>query len=157
MTLGRASRSILVDGNSRSHAYRTCTRTVWASTSASYGRYKNGKSGKCLEDPSYSAKSGNLAKVARCSTRAAEKLAFDGAFFVVHKLCLQTDGSKVGAAIRFATCNGNDRQQWEINPDGTISWIQISRCIADVSGKVELARCTGAASDHWRFTSEAAQ
>jgi len=128
-----------------------------ATTAATYGRYKNAKSGKCLEDPSYSAKPGTRAEVARCSTSAAEKLAFDGAFFVVHKLCLQTQGSKPGAAITFTTCNGNDRQQWEINPNGTIAWIQISRCIADVSGKVELSRCTGAASDRWTFTSEAAQ
>ncbi len=128
-----------------------------ATTSATYGRYRNAKSGKCLEDPAYSAKPGTRAEVAPCSTKAAEKLAFDGAFFVVHKLCLQTQGSKPGAAITFTTCNGNDRQQWEINPNGTIAWIQISRCIADVSGKVELSRCTGAASDRWTFTSEAAQ
>jgi hypothetical protein len=128
-----------------------------ATTSATHGRYKNVKSGKCLVDPSDSGKSGIRARVAPCSTRAAENLTFDGAFFVVHKLCLQTDGSKLGAAIRFATCNGNDRQQWEINPNGTIAWIQISRCIADVAGKVEFAKCTSAASDRWTFTSEGAQ
>jgi hypothetical protein len=126
-----------------------------ATTSATYGRYKNAKSGKCLEDPSDSAKSGTRAKVGPCNTGAAEKIAFDGAFFVVHKLCLQTEGSKPGAAIKFTTCNGNDRQQWEINPNGTIAWIQISRCIADVAGKVELSRCTSAAADRWTFTSEA--
>ena len=54
------------------------------------------------------------------------------------------------------TCNGNDRQQWEINPNGTIAWIQYARCIADVSGKIKLAKCTSAASDRWKFTSEAA-
>ena len=128
-----------------------------STTSATFGRYKNAKSGKCLEDPSDSAKSGTRAEVAPCNTGAAEKLTFDGAFFVVHNLCLQTEGSKPGSAIKFTTCNGNDRQQWEINPNGTIAWIQISRCIADVSGKVELSKCTSAASDRWTFTSEAAQ
>lgn len=127
-----------------------------ATTSTTYGRYKNVKSGKCLQDPSDSARSGTRAEVAPCNGRAAEKLAFDGAFFVVHGLCLQTTGS-FGSAIRFTTCNGNDGQQWEINPNGTIAWIQYSRCIADVSGKVKLARCTGAGSDRWTFTSEAAQ
>jgi hypothetical protein len=108
-------------------------------------------------DPSDSSKSGTRAEVAPCSARPAENLAFDGAFFVVRKLCLQTEGSKAGAAIKWTTCNGNDRQQWEINPNGTIAWIQFSRCIADVAGKVRLASCTSAAADRWSFTSEAAQ
>jgi Ricin-type beta-trefoil lectin domain len=126
-----------------------------ATTSTTHGRYKNVKSGQCLA--ANSAKSGTRAVVAPCSARAGENLAFDGAFFVVHRLCLQLEGSKPGAAIRFTTCNGNDRQQWEINPNGTIAWIQFSRCIADVSGKVELSKCTSAASDRWTFTSEAAR
>jgi ricin-type beta-trefoil lectin protein len=125
-----------------------------ATTSTSYGRYKNVKAGKCLEDPGYSARSGARAELASCSTGAAEKLAFDGAFFVIHKLCLQTQSGKRGAAIRFTTCNGNDRQQWEINPNGTIAWIQYAMCIDDVSGKVELASCASTAADRWDFVSE---
>ena len=128
-----------------------------AATAATHGRYKNPNSGKCLLGPSVGAKSGTAAKLAPCNGRTAERIAFDGAFFVVNKLCLQTSGSKPGSAIKFTTCNGNDRQQFEINPNGTISWIQISRCIADVSGKVKLARCTGAASERWKFTSEKAK
>jgi Ricin-type beta-trefoil lectin domain len=128
-----------------------------ATTQTSHGRYKNAKSGKCLEDPSNSARSGTPAKLARCTTGAAENLAFDGAFFVRGKLCLQTQSGKFGSAIKFATCNGNDRQQWEINPNGTIAWIQYARCIADVSGKVELAKCTSGRADRWKFTSEAAR
>jgi hypothetical protein len=125
-----------------------------AATSATHGRYRNVKSGNCLADPGNSTKSGTRAQAAPCTASAAEKLTFDGAFFVVHKLCLETEGSKPGSAIEFVRCNGNDRQQWEINQNGTIAWIQFSRCIADVSGKIELARCTSAASDHWKFTSE---
>ena len=125
-----------------------------ATTATTYGRYKNVKSGKCLQDDS--TRSGTPAKLAPCTTSAAERLAFDGAFFVRGKLCLQTQGGKPGSAIKFATCNGNDRQQWEINPNGTIAWIQYARCIADVSGKVELSKCTSAAADRWKFTSEAA-
>jgi hypothetical protein len=125
-----------------------------ATTSTSNGRYKNVKAGKCLADPGYSARPGTRAKLAPCNTGRAENLAFDGAFFVVHKLCLQTQNGNPGASITFATCNGNDRQQWEVNPNGTIAWIQFPRCIADVAGKVELARCTGAAADHWDFRAE---
>ena len=125
-----------------------------ATTETSYGRYRNVKSGTCLKVASTT--SGTPAKLARCTSSAAEDLAFDGAFFVSGNLCLQTQGGKPGSAITFATCNGNDREQWEINPNGTIAWIQYSRCIADVSGKVELAGCTSAAADRWRFTTEAA-
>ncbi|HUA40126.1 MAG TPA: RICIN domain-containing protein [Streptosporangiaceae bacterium] len=128
-----------------------------ATTQTSYGRYKNAKAGKCLVDPSDSARSGTPARLARCTTSAAENLAFDGAFFVRGKLCLQTQSGKFGSAIKFATCNGNDRQQWEINPNGTIAWIQYARCIADVSGKVELAKCTSGSADRWKFTSEPAR
>jgi Ricin-type beta-trefoil lectin domain len=125
-----------------------------ATTSATDGRYKNAKSGKCLADPSYSAKSGTRAELAPCNTGKAEKLSFDGAFFVVHKLCLETEGSKSGSAIKFTTCNGNDRQQWEINPNGTIAWIQFALCIADVGGKVELSSCKASAANRWTFISE---
>ncbi len=125
-----------------------------ATTSTTYGRYENAKSGTCLDDPGYSAESGVPAELAPCDTGAAENIAFDGAFFVVHNLCLQTQSGKFGAPITLATCNGNDRQQWEINPNGTIEWIQYIRCIADVSGKVELAKCTSAAADRWDFTAE---
>jgi hypothetical protein len=128
-----------------------------ATTSTSYGRYANVKSGKCLEDPAASARSGTRAKVAPCNTGKAEDIAFDGAFLVKGKLCLQTASGKPGAAIRFTTCTGNDRQQFEINPNGTIAWIQYSRCIADVAGRVELSKCTSAAADRWKFTAEGTQ
>jgi hypothetical protein len=124
-----------------------------ATTSTTEGQYKNAKSGTCLADPGDSAKPGTPAQLAPCSTSANDTIAFDGAFFVVNHLCLQTESGKAGAAITFTTCNGNDRQQWEINSNGTIAWIQYSRCIADVSGNVELARCTSAAADRWNFSS----
>ncbi len=127
-----------------------------ATTSTTNGQYKDLKSGTCLADPGYSGKSGTRAELAPCSSTAGENIAFDGAFFVVHNLCLQTQSGKFGAAITFTTCNGNDRQQWEINSNGTIAWIQYARCIADVSGKVELAKCTNGAADRWNFTSAGA-
>jgi hypothetical protein len=123
-----------------------------ATTSTTNGRYKDVKSGTCLADPSDSSTSGTSAELAPCSTSAAEQVAFDGAFFVVNNLCLQTASGKAGAAITFTTCNGNDRQQWEINTNGTIAWIQYAMCIADVSGRVELSKCTSAAADRWDFS-----
>jgi hypothetical protein len=125
-----------------------------AATSTSYGRYQNVKSGTCLTDPGDSAKAGTPAQLAPCDTSAAEDIAFDGAFFVVHNLCVQTASGKNGAAITFAKCNGNDREQWEINPNGTIAWIQYTMCIDDIAGKVELGSCKSAAADRWDFTTE---
>jgi hypothetical protein len=128
-----------------------------ATTTTTHGRYQNAKSRRCLSDPSDSTRPGTPAKLARCATSAAENLAFDGAFFVHGKLCLETLNGHFGSAITFANCNGNDREQWEINPNGTIAWIQFTRCIADVSGKLELSKCTRQAADRWKFTSEAAR
>lgn len=123
-------------------------------TSATYGRYKNRKSGKCLAEPGSRPKAGRRAVLAACNTGANEKISFEGAFLVDRKLCVQTASGKTGAAITFARCNGNARQQWSINPDGTITWIQYTMCIADVAGKVELAHCTNPAADRWVFTAE---
>jgi Ricin-type beta-trefoil lectin domain len=126
-----------------------------ATTSTTDGQYKNAQSGTCLEDPGDSAKPGTPAELAPCNAGAADTIAFDGAFFVVNHLCLQTASGKPGAAITFTTCNGNDRQQWEINSNGTIAWIQYARCITAVSGRVELASCNSGAADRWDFSSAA--
>jgi hypothetical protein len=125
-----------------------------ATTSATHGRYKNVKSGKCLAEPGSRPKAGSPAELAACNTSANEKISFEGAFLVDRKLCVQTTSGKAGAAITFATCNGNARQQWSINPNGTITWIQFTMCIADISGKVKLAKCTNPAADRWVFTAE---
>jgi hypothetical protein len=125
-----------------------------ATTSTTYGRYENKKTGDCLEDPSDSTKSGTPAEAAPCTSGKPEDLAFDGAFFIVKKLCLQTEGSKVGSYLDFATCNGNAREQWEINPNGTITWIQYARCIEQSGDKIKMAKCTTSAAEQWTFTSE---
>lgn len=125
-----------------------------ATTSATHGRYRNEKSGQCLSDPS--ATSGTPAAAAPCSAGASEDLAFDGAFLVAGTLCVQTDGSSDGSPISFATCDGNDRQQWEIGQHGTIAWIQYRRCIVDDAGTIQLGRCAARDADLWRFTAEKA-
>jgi Ricin-type beta-trefoil lectin domain len=112
------------------------------------------KSGKCLAEPGSRPKVSSPAELAACNTSANEKISFEGAFLVDRKLCVQTASGKAGAAITFATCNGNARQQWSINPNGTITWIQFTMCIADISGKVKLAKCTNPAADRWVFTAE---
>jgi hypothetical protein len=125
-----------------------------ATTSTSYGRYANGQTAKCLEDPGDSSTSGVAAKAAACNSAPAEDIGFDGAFFMVNGLCLQTDGGKPGARLVFATCNGNPREQWEIDPNGTIEWVQYTICVEEAGSSIELAKCTTAKSEQWIFTGE---
>jgi hypothetical protein len=123
-----------------------------AQSSASYGRYEDKASGKCLDQAA--AKAGTLVTAATCSSKPNERLAYDGAFFVVHHLCMQLKGTGFGSRLDWATCNGNDRQQFETGNNGSIAWIQYLRCVGDVGGRVELAKCNGHASVIWRFHSE---
>ena len=130
-----------------------------ARTETSYGRYKNRKTGKCLEDEANSTASGSPAVAAPCGAAAGEDLAFDGAFFTVNHLCLATKGSKFGSRLDFVTCSGGPRQQWEIGSHGTIAWIQYLRCIADLQGTIELARCKISKTNgenQWTYVSEKA-
>jgi hypothetical protein len=121
-------------------------------TSASYGRYSNGASGKCLDDAS--ATTGTPATVAPCSNTKSEDLAFEGAFFVVNDLCLKLEGTTYGSKLDWATCTGGARQQWETGSNGQIAWIQYLRCVGVSGGNVVLAKCNGAPPVTWTFTPE---
>jgi len=123
-----------------------------ARTSSSHGRYENSAAGTCLDDAASTA--GTPATLAPCGGTPSEDLTYDGAFLVRGRLCLETTGSKPGARLVFAGCNGNADEQWSINPNGTITWIQYTFCVAEAGAAVELAKCSGSASDHWSFTSE---
>lgn len=123
-----------------------------ATSSATYGRYRNEQSGRCLDDPS--AVPGTPATTAPCNDAADEDLAFDGAFLVDGALCLQTAGAAFGSPVVFAGCDGNDRQQWEIGRHGTIAWVQYRRCVVDDGGTVELGRCAAKDADRWRYVAE---
>jgi hypothetical protein len=126
-----------------------------AQTSTSYGRYRNAGTGQCLVDPGDRTTPGTTAGQAPCGLRPAEDLTFDGAFFTVNNLCLQSIGFKTGARITFAACNGGPEQQWSINPNGTITGIQYGGCLADSAGTVELdAKCALHSAEQWVYTEE---
>jgi hypothetical protein len=122
-------------------------------SSVSYGRYANEQTGKCLEDPGDSAKPGVSPLAATCTKTPAERIGFDGAFLTIRGICLQTEDGRSGSPITFATCNGNPREQWEINPNGTITWVQYAMCLAESGSRISLAKCTGAKSERWNVTS----
>lgn len=125
--------------------------------STSHGQYANGSSGKCITDPGTA--SGTLADVAKCTGAADQNLAFNGAFFMINKLCLNavSGAGKVGSKLDYARCSGGPNEQWSINGNGTISTIQVGLCIAQSGTGLELAKCTKAASQKWIFESEAAR
>jgi hypothetical protein len=127
-----------------------------AQTLTSYGRYRNPATGLCLADQGDSDKAGTPVVLAPCNTSASEDLAFDGAFFTVNgnKLCFQALGSRDGSRLEFARCTGGPYQQWEINTNGTIAWIQYLRCITDVKGTVEFGGCNADPNNQWSFSSE---
>ncbi len=123
--------------------------------STSYGQYANGSSGGCITDPGTAV--GTLADVAKCTGAADQDLAFNGAFFMINKLCLNavSGAGTVGSKLDYAACRGGPNEQWEINANGTITTIQVGLCISQSGTGLELAKCTTAASEKWTYTSEA--
>jgi len=119
-----------------------------AKTSSTHGRYRNALSGKCL------ANRGGVAVLKRCDRAGDENLTFDGAFFVAKGRCLQTKGKRGGWAMDFAACTGGPREQWSVNPNGTITWIQYTRCVSDAHGVVKLTKCVASGADIWSFKRE---
>jgi hypothetical protein len=120
-------------------------------TETTVGRYVNKKTGQCLSEQRNSAISGSPLVLARCDARTAEDLSFDGAFFTVNKLCLHAEGSGYGSRLDFTSCTGGPYEQWEINANGTIAWIQYLRCITDVAGTVVFGRCAATPDNEWTF------
>jgi hypothetical protein len=123
--------------------------------STSYGQYANRSSGGCITDPGTAV--GTLADAAKCTGAANQDLAFNGAFFMINKLCLNavSGAGTVGSKLDYAACRGGPNEQWEINANGTITTIQVGLCISQSGTGLELAKCTTAASEKWTYTSEA--
>lgn len=124
-----------------------------ARTSATHGIYQNTRSGQCITEKDSAA--GYSAIVAPCASTSSEISTFEGAFFLVRGRCLHLKGSKPGARLDFARCGGGPREQWSVNENGTITWIQYTFCVAEVSGRVQLAKCTGSKAEKWVFKAAA--
>ena len=127
-----------------------------ATSPTTFGQYKNGSSGSCMNDPNGATTSGTALNVAACNGGATQKFGFDGAFLTIDNLCVDASGGSTsnGTKIDIATCSGAPRQQWEINANGTIAGIQSNKCIAVSGTSLQLASCTAASSQKWTFTQE---
>jgi len=74
-------------------------------------------------------------------------------------LCLDANGKGTtnGTKAILWACNGQTNQQWNLNPDGTITGVQSGLCL-DVTGGntangtlVELWICNGGANQQWNL------
>src|SRR5579875_3180400 len=119
-----------------------------ARATVSVGRYRNARTQRCLAD--LSRRLGAPVRTFRCDRRPAERIAFDGAFLMHRHRCLRTRSGRFGSRIVWARCDGDAREQWEVNPNGTITWVQYTRCLAEQHGRVVLARCTRTPRERWR-------
>jgi hypothetical protein len=125
-----------------------------ASASTIYGRYRNGANKNCLAAPSSSREINAPATTANCRATKDNDVAFDGAFLIVNGRCLQIAGKGVGSPLDFAVCDGGPREQWEINPNGTITWIQYSACVEQTANRIELTKCSNSRAERWTFVAQ---
>jgi hypothetical protein len=129
----------------------TCFGDATASTIT--GLYRNGADHECVAAAS-STHANAPATMGNCRTSKNDDVAFDGAFLIVGGRCLQIAGKGIGSTLDFATCNGGPREQWEINPNGTIAWIQHSACVSLTAKRIKLAKCSASPGERWTFVAQ---
>ncbi len=110
------------------------------------GHYRNLSTGRCLADAA--GRTPTPASTERCRRGRAQRVAYDGAFLEDRGRCLRTTGA-IGRALDWTRCDGDAGEQWEINPNGTITWVQYTRCLADEGGRVVLAACSRGPAQRW--------
>ncbi|HEV2376705.1 MAG TPA: ricin-type beta-trefoil lectin domain protein [Streptosporangiaceae bacterium] len=127
-------------------------------TSTSFGQYSNGSSHECIEDQGNSSTTGSPAVPVKCTGAADQDLTFNGAFFMVNKLCLNAANgvSHPGSKMDWATCTGGPDEQWSINGNGTLSTIQTGLCLAQSGSALVTAKCTTSAAEKWVYKAEPA-
>ena len=126
-----------------------------ATASTIYGHYKNAANHRCLAAPSSAeALAAAHATTENCHSTTGDDIAFDGAFLLVAGRCLRIDGTGIGSLLDFAPCTGGPREQWEINPNGTITWIQYNACVNLVAARIKLSKCSASPAERWTFVAQ---
>ncbi len=120
-----------------------------AKASSTTGTYRNRATKRCLADSG----NANLHATTTGCNGAADRIVFNGAFLMHGKQCLKTSGSSDGSQMVWARCDGDANEQWEINPNSTITWMQYTRCIADQHQRVVMTACTSSPTERWTFKS----
>jgi hypothetical protein len=131
--------------------FDTKTERCWhnAQASSTVGNYRNAATGQCLTEPG--AANGTPASYSPCTSSIAEKITFNGAFMFDRHLCLKIAGSGSHRPMIWATCDGDPNEEWELNDNRTITWMQYTRCLEAVDGRVYMATCAGAKDQHWTW------
>jgi hypothetical protein len=127
------------------------TERCWhnAQAPATVGHYRNARTGECLTEPGTA--NGTPATVTACNSSAAEQITFNGAFMFDRHLCLRIMGSGPRRPMGWAACDGDPNEEWELNDNRTITWMQYARCLEPVGGRVYMAASTGAKDQAWTW------
>lgn len=119
-------------------------------------------SGRCLDIGNSSTTDGTQAQLWDCNGGVNQRWTYTAAkqLVVYGDKCLgvgSSGGDGAPAAIR--GCGGQADQQWNVNPNGTITSVQSGRCL-DASGlgtangtKIQVWSCSGGSNQLWRLAS----
>jgi hypothetical protein len=115
-------------------------------------------SGRCMDDPGGSTKTGTQVDVWDCGG-SNQKWTYNSATksYGTEGLCLDASGggTKPGTPVILWTCTGAANQQWIRNPDGSIQGIPSGLCLDVTNGAtangtpLQLWTCTGAPNQSW--------
>jgi hypothetical protein len=127
------------------------TERCWhnAQAPSTVGNYRNTRTGECLTEPGTGHST--PATVTACNSSAGERITFNGAFMFDRHLCLKIMGSGSRRPMGWAACDGDPNEEWELNNNKTITWMQYTRCLEAVDGRVYMAACTGAKDQDWAW------
>ncbi|MEO3930222.1 ricin-type beta-trefoil lectin domain protein [Micromonosporaceae bacterium B7E4] len=117
-------------------------------------RMVNGASGGCLDVPD--GASGAVQPVlGTCGGGADQSVRQVGETLRVRGRCLDASGpgTAAGTAVLLSGCDGGAGQRWSLRPDGSVSGISGSRCLATTPRPggmtLVLADCTGQPAQQW--------
>jgi hypothetical protein len=119
-----------------------------ATAPVTIGSYRNRFTGRCLAD--IGRQPGTAATTVPCRGRG-DRIAFQGAFLLHGGRCLKTSGTGRVARTFWTECDGDAGEQWEVNPNGTITWVQYTRCLEARDHRVVMTGCHDSADEHWSF------
>lgn len=111
--------------------------------------------GNCITDPGNGAVVGTTLTLAPCDGSASQNLSFAGALMIFNNLCLDMGTGSGARTVKLQLCNMNASQQWNINPNGTITDIQSGNYVlADQGGGTLTATKDGTSPknyNYWNF------
>ncbi|MDB5167830.1 MAG: glycosyl hydrolase [Candidatus Saccharibacteria bacterium] len=115
--------------------------------------------GKCLDNRSAKAASGNQIIIYKCNGTVAQKVSFfDDQTIRIQGYCLDLKGATLTSRteIHLYACKGYASQKWSVKSDGSIVNVKSGRCL-DVRGgntadrtPVQIYTCNQTAAQEWR-------